>query len=948
MYELLQLHTVLLVIIRNRTRTLLSRRSKFVAVAGLLCAVILHGNISSAFQPPYAQKHTGCYLGCDVSQAWTRIAYPSRVDRCSLLGTQSNDEGKRLPDDLIHALDLAPLLDKVACHCGTYRGRHALLRLAGRPDTKKYSAARGPNVQQASSKRRRLVGATRYQLDEEKSNFSRNQRLAKQLAICPIATTANEVMEAYQRVAQATDCIKDEEQRTPPRDNDDDESRAFVPPLYPADSYGPLDTTTAIHTDDDEWLNFTVHDERWTLEHILQAEQVIIKLLKVHAWSERASFAPDLQKLATAHHHTHADRLRAVLAEIRDAVEIVRVRTLTDPNSRSSYQFRLRESKFAILGLLRQRCDGIAERVRGAAGQSQQQRLERELAMVKEEMAAKERDIRSGLIQTIHSARETIDDALNVVAQLDVIFAKAAFGCVTGGRSKIVSGQYGGITHVKGFVHPLLQLKTAPAVPIDLVLGNESQALIISGNNGGGKTLAMKSFGLVSVMAKLAIPVISSSIPIVDFVDEILVSVGDYQDVEGGESTFTAQLHRYSSLIGIVGSNCDKSYIVLLDELGAGTEEVAGGAIGQAVLEKLVASRSCRVVATTHSPLLKTLSFNGDKVRCAAVLLESEKRDENDSGEEYQRPSYRLQYNCIGESYAFGAASRCLPSDVVMRASSLMNSKESDHNLTSHASYMRALKESLEFQVDAANRAAALAKTSAHDSALIRREMLSLATAYDDHLLMLEQSVEQCYQTLKQQNNNNTSVHVLGESLAQLRIAQRQVKTERELLHERGLKRLPDLYKLATSEVVVIVDENSPWHGSSGAVASADSLPVDNGLTLAENDIVVVCSCSAWDDFTPPGVHLQDFAVPDEAIVFKRYQLAIWDYESVWEGDKSFNDIDLVKSIPDSRRKLSRLLSKLKTVGTSMDGGGAPKRAAQSFASSRERKAAKRKGKVKR
>jgi DNA mismatch repair protein MutS2 len=107
-----------------------------------------------------------------------------------------------------------------------------------------------------------------------------------------------------------------------------------------------------------------------------------------------------------------------------------------------------------------------------------------------------------------------------------------------------VSARQGRTIHVDQFIHPLLQLKAAAAVPIDLWLGNESSsqaALIISGANGGGKTLSMKSFGLVCVMAKLAIPIVSSSIPVVDFFDEILVSVGDYQDIEDGESTFTAR-----------------------------------------------------------------------------------------------------------------------------------------------------------------------------------------------------------------------------------------------------------------------------------------------------------------------------------------------------------------------------------------------------------------------
>lgn len=960
---------------------------RLLLLASNLCWLLF----SNALQPSFVRKQSQSMLQksfrlkvMQQTRASESVVHSATASvSISLLAT-SDDAASSwlLPDDLIHGLDLLPLIGMVARHCGTFRGRQALMRLVGaeaavKANTRKDSMAQSP------SRRNQLLDldstlSSCQPYTEEDNNFTRSKRLAKQLAICPIALSAQQAMQAYQQVAQAAECIR----------------AGIIPPFYAVDSLGPLDTTTAqtTATDDDEWLDFSPfavnrnnnESERWTLEHVLQAEHVLAKLVAVHEWSmlpRVASVAPDLVAADddSESSRIQVDRLRSVLSELRNAVEIVRVRTLTDASARSSYQFRLSGKKFPVLAILRERCSELQnEQLCNSAAATtgkRQDRLKNDVTAIQDEIAAKEGEIQAGLVQAIYSARRFIDDGLNAIAKLDVIFAKAAFGCSMSGGARcavVAAARQTGTIHVEQFVHPLLQFKSdAPAVvPIDLFLGRKESssraALIISGTNGGGKTVAMKSFGLVSVMAKLAIPIVSSSVPVVDFFDNILVSVGDYQNVQGGESTFTAQLNRYASLIDRVsGNNGGKSHLVLLDELGAGTEEAAGGAIGQALLEKLLQTKSCRLVATTHSPLLKTLSFNSAaEIGCAAVLLQS-KNDENGSSDGYLRPSYRLQYNCIGESYAFGAASRCLPDDVVTRASSLMShaaayGNDSSATAASDASsYMRALKESLEFQLDVAAANAALAEELAQDTALIRRAMLSLASSYDDHLAKLEQRVEQCYQSLKEQTSDDgNSVQVLGNTLAELRAVRTLVKSEKELLRERGLKRLPGYYDLSIGETIVVVDESSAYNGITGTVASRDDLPFEHRQLMAANDVVVAYSGLAWDDVLPSNNDIaENILVANYCglILLKRCQLAVWDYASVWDDDKTSLQDDSSNSIPDSKRKLSSLLSKLKAVNsnprssavgpltTAVD-SAQPK---SSFLSSRERKSAKRKGKIK-
>lgn len=190
-----------------------------------------------------------------------------------------------------------------------------------------------------------------------------------------------------------------------------------------------------------------------------------------------------------------------------------------------------------------------------------------ELAAIHNELSVMEEEIERGLMDTIQQASTAIDRGIHAMARLDVIFAKAAFGTVLGGEIPMV--RHDGRVSVTDFVHPLLVLckgvSEEKPVPIDLFLSHDqgSQALIISGPNGGGKTVALKSFGVACLLIKLAIPVPHSATspsttpPRVDFFDNVLVEVGDQQSVLDGESTLMAKLNAFSSVFESVGGKCD-------------------------------------------------------------------------------------------------------------------------------------------------------------------------------------------------------------------------------------------------------------------------------------------------------------------------------------------------------------------------------------------------------
>ena len=887
----------------------------------------------------------------------------------------------RFPDDLVTALDLVPIIDMVASYCGTYRGQQALYKVVGQDDVTKRARThekRGISGPVTSRKRQLYdsviptygVGQSRtendastYANEDGRSTTYATEISTRHTDICSIASSATEVMDLYRFVVEATRYLDGEGTK---------ENRTF-PPIYPMDATnGPFDLATRknkVNSDDDDFLQFTsAKDDGWTLEHVMQADQVIAKLISLFDWSVRSNVdnetASVIKSLVTGtttalRDGIDIDRLTKVWSIIHDTVEIVRVRTLTDAWGQTTFQFRLRNQKFPILNILRDRCELLQDEIALSKGTSSKRR-EQELNDMEQELMRKELEIKVGLIQAIHSIRSVIDHGLDILAKVDVIFAKAAFGINMGAEvasmdAAISSNSGNGIVRIEQFIHPLLGRRNdAAVVPIDLVLGKDYQALIISGSNGGGKSVSMKSFGVIAVVAKLGIPIVANSIESIPYFDEVLVSVGDYQNVERGESTYISQLLRHSTLIDRV-ANGDKSYLVLLDELGTGTEEAPGGAIGQAVVEKLMETKTCRVVATTHSPILKAWSFNDNNVGSAAVLLQS--TDIVNNNQWNRRPSYQLQYGCIGESYALGAASRCLSEDIVSRAAAILdlNNVNTNAGVTTNISYNIAITKSLEKQLDIATERALDAEEKLHETALVQSAMISLANAYDRHLSRLEQRIEMCYQSLQNDEGAEetvVTVHVLGKTLSELRIVRNTVKREQDILRERGLKRLRDDDELSINQSVVVIDSSSPWNGNTGTVATVDKLSDEQQQLLSPMDVVVVFSDTPWNEMQVNTVNAVDdisYMFRTEPIVFKRYQLAIWDYNNFWDNDKGRVD-DKYASIADANRKLRGILTKIQSVSTP------PKRKipvsssttkSSQFTSSRERKSAKKKSKNK-
>jgi DNA mismatch repair protein MutS2 len=248
--------------------------------------------------------------------------------------------------------------------------------------------------------------------------------------------------------------------------------------------------------------------------------------------------------------------------------------------------------------------------------------------------------------------------ALDVIAKLDLITAKARFSRDFNMWAPDLNDE--GRLWLRQARHPLLEaiFRSEPepksVVPIDVRLGYGFNLLVITGPNTGGKTVALKTTGLLCLMAQCGLHIPAGEGSQVPVFQHILSDIGDEQSLEQSLSTFSSHISRIAAIFGIAN---DKS-LILLDELGAGTDPTEGAALGRAILDQLDKT-GCRAIVTTHLGDLKTYAFNNDRAENGAVEFDIET----------MRPTYRLQIGQFGMSNALKIAKRLkLPKDLLKRA----------------------------------------------------------------------------------------------------------------------------------------------------------------------------------------------------------------------------------------------------------------------------------------
>ncbi len=255
---------------------------------------------------------------------------------------------------------------------------------------------------------------------------------------------------------------------------------------------------------------------------------------------------------------------------------------------------------------------------------------------------------------------QTIADDYRMLVRLDVIFAKARLAYQMKAWAPLMNDR--GKIELRKARHPLIDPKQV--VPISLRLGTDFDTMIITGPNTGGKTVTLKTIGLLTLMAECGLHIPAGDGSCLSTFDAILADIGDEQSIAQSLSTFSSHMR---TIVDVV-NQCDGRTLVLFDELGAGTDPAEGAALAIALIE-FSRKMGSRVVATTHYAELKLYAM-----RTAGVINASCEFDV-----ETLQPTYRLLIGIPGKSNAFAISRKLgLPQDILQEAEKLVSKSDKD------------------------------------------------------------------------------------------------------------------------------------------------------------------------------------------------------------------------------------------------------------------------------
>ena len=266
------------------------------------------------------------------------------------------------------------------------------------------------------------------------------------------------------------------------------------------------------------------------------------------------------------------------------------------------------------------------------------------------------------LTEQIHDVREPLLRNLAILGQLDALHAKAKYSMeILGVEPRVVESGQMKLVQAR---HPVLLMTHGykDTVPLDIELGGGYRTMVISGPNAGGKSVAMKCVGLLVLMAQAGFHIPASSHSVVRVFRKLFVDIGDEQSIENDLSTFSSHLRNLRH----IAEEADGESLVLIDEIGSGTDPGEGGAIAAAMLELLTRRGSC-TVATTHHGALKVFAYETEGVENGAMEF----------NQASLTPTYRFAAGLPGSSYALEMADRLgLDKDLLARSRELLGHQQ--------------------------------------------------------------------------------------------------------------------------------------------------------------------------------------------------------------------------------------------------------------------------------